>query len=265
MKEIPILVPPIGEQNRIVARLESILAQIQTARTALDRIPAQLKSFRQSVLSAAISERWIDNNGTNQPDRLSLSQLIERIKTGPFGSALHKSDYVSDGIPIVNPMHINDGRIVPSDNMTITNEKADELSEYHLSPGDIVLARRGMMGRCAVVQAEQEGWLCGSGSMVLRPIKQVLPEYLQIFLSSPATVDSLEENSVGTTMSNLNQKILLDLEMFVPSLNDQRTIIKRIEQLLKYANGLEKASQAAGQQLDKLEQAALSKAFRGEL
>jgi type I restriction enzyme S subunit len=122
-----------------------------------------------------------------------------------------------------------------------------------------------MMGRCAVVQAEQEGWLCGSGSMVLRPIKQVLPEYLQIFLSSPATVDSLEENSVGTTMSNLNQKILLDLEMFVPSLNDQRTIIKRIEQLLKYANGLEKASQAAGQQLDKLEQAALSKAFRGEL
>jgi type I restriction enzyme S subunit len=90
------------------------------------------------------------------------------FRTGPFGSALHKSDYTDDGIPIVNPMHIIDGRIEPTRTMTITEQAAKALADFRLKAGEIVIGRRGDMGRCAVVMNEQAGWLCGTGSMIIR-------------------------------------------------------------------------------------------------
>ena len=73
------------------------------------------------------------------------------FRTGPFGSALHKSDYIKNGVPVINPMHINDGSIVPSEAMAVSEKTADSLSEFKLKSGEIVIGRRGGMGRCAVV------------------------------------------------------------------------------------------------------------------
>ena len=83
---------------------------------------------------------------------------LASFRTGPFGSALHKSDYTNDGIPVVNPMHILDGRIVPTTSMTITEEAAKSLDVFRLKPGEIVIGRRGDMGRCAVVSEREIGW-----------------------------------------------------------------------------------------------------------
>ena len=94
-----------------------------------------------------------------------LVSLIEAFITGPFGSALHKSDYVADGIPLINPMNITDGKVIPIDKMQVSPETAERLSSFKVAPSDIVIARRGDMGRCAVVQPAQEGWLCGTGSL----------------------------------------------------------------------------------------------------
>src|SRR3954449_264455 len=90
------------------------------------------------------------------------------FKTGPFGSALHKADYVDGGIPVINPMQIVGGRIRPTPSMAIMEKAARKLSDFRLSAGDVVIGRRGEMGRCAVVHAEEHGWLCGTGSMIIR-------------------------------------------------------------------------------------------------
>ena len=103
------------------------------------------------------------------------------FRTGPFGSALHQSDYVVGGVPVVNPMHIDKGIIVPSEGMTISERIADELSEFKLKTGDIIIGRRGEMGRCAVVNVDQSGWLCGTGSMIVRPVG-ASADYLQRIL-----------------------------------------------------------------------------------
>ena len=75
---------------------------------------------------------------------------LATFKTGPFGSALHRSDYVDNGIPVVNPMQILDGNIVPTRSMAITEEAAQKLSDFRLKAGSIVIGRRGDMGRCAL-------------------------------------------------------------------------------------------------------------------
>ena len=136
------------------------------------------------------------------PADWEVIKLGERatFKTGPFGTALHKSDYTNDGIPIINPMHIIDGYLVPTRSMTLTEEAAKNLSDFRLRQRDIVIGRRGDMGRCAVIQESQVGWLCGSGSMIVRCTESLVPEFLQRVLSSPRAVSAIEDASVGSTI-----------------------------------------------------------------
>lgn len=152
-----------------------------------------------------------------------LSELAS-FRTGPFGSALHKSDYTNDGVPIVNPMHINDGRIEPTRSMTVTESAAAALSDFRLAAGEVIIGRRGDMGRCAVVRAEHSGWLCGTGSMIVRPTTTVDAEFLQRILSSHTVISAIENSSVGSTMINLNQGTLGGLVIQTPPFPEQRAI-----------------------------------------
>jgi type I restriction enzyme S subunit len=266
--EIPLA--PLNEQKRITDKLDALLTRVDACRERLERVPLILRRLRQAVLAAAISGQLTEKfdaewSGNISKDAVLLNQVIAQVKTGPFGSTLHKSDYKPGSIPVVNPMHINNGIITPSANMAISKAKAKELSDFRLHKGDVIIARRGVMGRCAVVGQKEDGWLCGTGSMILRPMKKLLPEYLQIFLSSPETVEALEAGAVGSTMVNLNQKILLNLKIRVPHIAEQRKIVHRVESLLDYADRLEARYRAAHAYVEQLTPALLTKAFRGEL
>lgn len=147
------------------------------------------------------------------------------FKTGPFGSALHKSDYVDGGIPVVNPMQIIDGKVKPTSSMAISDEAAKKLSEYRLIAGDIVIGRRGDMGRCAVISEIENGWLCGTGSMIVRVKENADAAFLQRVLSNPQTITAIESASVGTTMINLNQGTLRALLILIPRDKQEQTAI----------------------------------------
>lgn len=153
------------------------------------------------------------------------------FRTGPFGSALHKSDYTNDGVPVVNPMHILDGRIVPTTSMTITEEAAKNLDEFRLSPGEVIIGRRGDMGRCAVISERERGWLCGTGSMIVRPSVSVNAYFLQRVLSTPSIIKAIEDSSVGSTMINLNQGTLSNLVVQAPSVEEQRAIAETLSDM----------------------------------
>lgn len=162
----------------------------------------------------------------------SLADVV-MLKTGPFGSSLHQSDYVMNGVPLVNPMHIVDGQISPTADVTVTQETARRLRDFLLKAGDLALARRGEMGRCAVVRTKEAGWLCGTGSLIVRPDGRLLDSsFLQGFLSSAASVKYLLEASVGSTMANLNQQHLLCMPLALPPLPEQTRIVAKLEELL---------------------------------
>jgi type I restriction enzyme S subunit len=191
------------------------------------------------------------------PEDWAVEPLGRRatLRTGPFGSALHKSDYTSDGVPVVNPMHIVDGKIQPTRTMTITEAAARKLSDFRMKAGEVVIGRRGDMGRCAVVQQEHAGWLCGTGSMIIRPLGVDSP-FLQRVLSSPRAIAAIEEASVGTTMINLNQSTLAGLIIQFPPLPEQRAIASALSDVDALLGGLDQIifkkrdlKQAAMQQL----------------
>ena len=174
---------------------------------------------------------------------MALSQLAE-IKIGPFGSLLHKEDYIEGGHPLLNPSHISEGRIVPDDKLTVSDSKYAEMEAYHLHTGDIVMGRRGEMGRCAVVP--DEGYLCGTGSLLIRTKGEVTADYLQKVISFPTFKKIIEDMAVGQTMPNLNVPIVSSFQIIKPPIDVQRRYYAFVAEV-------DKSKLAVKQSLEKLE------------
>ena len=177
IKKLQVLVPPRNEQRRIAAKLETLLTKVDASQQRLAKIPVLLKRFRQSVLAAASSGRltadWRENNpDTEQWKSVELFDVSERIQIGPFGTQLHKTDYVSNGVPLINPTHIQNSKVAHDPEFSISKTKLKELANYVLREGDIVIGRRGEMGRCALISQKESGWLCGTGSLFVRLLRR---------------------------------------------------------------------------------------------
>ncbi len=80
-----------------------------------------------------------------------VRDLAESLQTGPFGSQLHADEYMEGGRPVVNPSNMQNAVIVPDDTCTVDRNTVDRLQRHTLECGDIVIARRGQLGRCAIV------------------------------------------------------------------------------------------------------------------
>lgn len=155
-----------------------------------------------------------------------LGTTTSLIQTGPFGSQLHASEYVEDEIPIINPSNISNGRLVCNAKNTVPEKKADELSRHRVKLGDIIFGRRGEMGRCGLVTEAETGWICGTGSLLLRLKSHVLlPQYAIHLLSQTGIKEHLILESVGATMDNLNTRILSKLKIPVPPTEEQTSIL----------------------------------------
>ena len=166
-----------------------------------------------------------------------LGTALSQASTGPFGSMVHKEDYVESGIPIVNPANIIQGNISSEKIKKVSNATANRLSSYKLKTFDIIIGRRGEMGRSAVVESHQEGWLCGTGCFFVTPSKLLLPQYLVFLLNSPFVKAALTKNSVGTTMNNLNHNILQSLLIPVPPINEQKKIMTNYQKSTAILDG----------------------------
>jgi type I restriction enzyme S subunit len=163
---------------------------------------------------------------------VALGDLVETaggvIRTGPFGSQLHAHEYTDDpfGVPVVMPKDMIGGRVNRRSVSRVSEEVADRLSTHRLAPGDLVLARRGDVGRFAYIEQDEAGWLCGTGSMrVHAPDRRVVwPRYLHYALANPAVTEWLVGRAVGATMPNLNDGIVAAIPLRVPDLPSQRRI-----------------------------------------
>ncbi len=148
------------------------------------------------------------------------------LRSGPFGSQLHASDYVSEGIPVVMPRDFSGGSISNQTVARVSTAKAAELKGFQVRAGDVLLARRGEMGRSTHVQASQDGWLCGTGVLRIRPNRLLDGRFLTHLLRSAATVSWLEDHAVGQTLPSLNVRTVAQFPLLLPSIDEQRRIAR---------------------------------------
>lgn len=221
----------VERQGSIVTILKEVDRLICYRRQQLQKLDKLVKARFVEMFGDPISN-------PNCFKKVSLSDLAE-IKIGPFGSLLHKEDYIKDGHALVNPSHIIDGKIVTDQQLTVSDEKYAELSAYHLQIGDIVLGRRGEMGRCAVVS--DDGLLCGTGSLLIRPKGEVTADYIQKIISFPSFKKTIEDMAVGQTMPNLNVPIVSSFQIIKPPIEIQEAYYAFVKQADKSKAIIQKA------------------------
>lgn len=213
--------PPSDEQQAIADYLDAETARIDTLIHEKDELIGLLREARASVVDRAVQP--------HQTKAVPLKRYVTGIATGPFGSALHAEDYVSGGPYLINPTHIVDGKLVPDADVSLSDEAAKALSVYRFRAGDIVVGRRGEMGRCAVIPGDGDAYYCGTGCLMLFPdTSKVVPAYLSMVISSTPSKDWLSLESVGSTMENLNSGILGRLPCFVPSIDEQKSLLENV-------------------------------------
>jgi type I restriction enzyme S subunit len=195
---------------------------------------------------------------------MKLKYLAVSLQTGPFGSQLHADEYVDDGIPAVNPANIQNGKIFPDWKCCVDEETFLRLNRHRLKEGDIVFARRGEMGRCALVTDIEDGWLCGTVRIRLNKIN-VYPKFIHYVLSLEGVRDWLSLESVGSTMENLNTEIISRIPVSLPPVQQQIDIALFVEYETTQINSLIAKIQESIDRLKEYRTALISAAVTGKI
>lgn len=219
--EIP--VPPLSEQQHIVEELDLLSSIIEKKKAQLK----ELDNLAQSIFYEMFGDPITNEKGWE------VKKLgdIGLVKTGPFGSILHKEDYISNGIPLVNPIHMKGFRVVADMNFTISNEKAEDLCNYILHKNDIVFARRGDIGRCAVISENENGYLCGTGSLFVRFEIDVDSYYIMYMIRCESFTKDIILKARGVTMLNINSNTISNLTIPLPPLPLQELFASKIQSI----------------------------------
>lgn len=285
--EIPL--SPLNEQRRIVAKLERLLHKVDACKGRLDKIPAIIKRFRQSVLSAACSGRltkdWREKNremnktvGANGRSPLqedlqlpngwclkTIGELEVFIGSGitPKGG---KAVYVKNGIPFIRSQNVYPQGLILDDIAFITPEVHKSMSRTQLKPKDILLNITGAsIGRSTLVPENLKQGNVNQHVCIIRLQPIVIPEFVSMFLNSPGGQDLIFSAQTGVTREGLNYGQIRGFEIPLPPPPEQHEIVRRVDALFKKADEIGARYQKAKAFVDKLTQSILAKAFRGEL
>jgi type I restriction enzyme S subunit len=282
LAELDFPLPPLAEQRRIVAAVEAVLARVDAARERLNRLPAMLKRFRQAVLATACAGRLTDDwrerqgistelvegpDGLEFPESWSCKPTADLVEPGTvisYGIVLPGPNR-ADGTPYIRGQDINDaGRIAVDELWKTSPEIAAKHKRSELRSGDVLLCVIRNL-RVAVVPPGLDGANLTQGTVRLRPSSRVLGPYLARYLASPQAQGWMISRYVGTDMPRINVEHARSVPVAVPPLPEQREIVRRVDALFALADGVEAKLAAARRRVERIIQAALAKAFRGEL
>ena len=262
LQKMSVPFPPLPEQHRIVSRIESLFTKLDEAKEKAQAVVDGFELRKSAILHKAFTGELLGLSGSKT---IPLEAIVGTIRIGPFGSVLHKEDYIAGGIPVINPKHITNQQIAPEGKVTISEEKALELAAYRLKTGDIIMGRRGEMGRSAPITEKENGWLCGTGSLIIRLQEGYIAAFYSQIIASHSSVQYLEENCVGSTMKNLNEKIIKSLPVPSYTKEQQEAIVAILNSFLEKEQQAKSAAEAVLTQIDSMKKAILVRAFRGEL
>jgi type I restriction enzyme S subunit len=301
-------VAPLPEQKRIVAKVESLLAESKTAREALNKVPVLLRKFHQSVLAKAFRGGLTQRNPRDEP----VQKLLERIRREQskrklvhahvtikkeeekmqrdmlelpeewnwtnLGALVFDARYgtskkcftESKGIPVLRIPNVVNGVLDFSD-IKYTELTPGEIERLSVNLGDILVVRTNgslnLVGKSSVVDKLQGKFVFASYLIRLRPVlTEILPEYLNLILSSQIGRDVIEEKARSTAgQFNVNLQTLLSVPVPLAPLEEIKRVVDKIKEYFSLADGIEVAVRKARERVDFIDQAVLAKAFRGEL
>ena len=267
----PISIPSLAEQKIIADKLDTLLAQVDSTRARLEKIPQILKRFRQTVLAAAVSgkltEEWRVSNGLKYWETQKIGNIVSQIESGKSLKCLETPPQEHE-YGIVKISAVTWGEYNENESKTLPNKK-DFIETRRVNDGDFLISRANtleLLGAPVIVHKATKNLML-SDKVLRLVMENEHKKWLSIFLRSPSGRKEIESRSTGNQLSmrNIGQKSLLDIDLPKPPIEEQHEIVRRVEKLFIYADTIEKQVQNALERVNNLTQSILAKAFRGEL
>jgi len=267
---VPILLCPYSEQKRIADKLDFILAKVDKAQARLDKIPSLLKRFRQAALAAATSgeltKEWRRNNSEQKWETVKLIDIIiSKPRNGKSPKGVDYETYVKN----LTLSSITPGYFVENKYKYVDLDVPKD-SYLWLKKGDLLIQRANSLdyvGISALYEGEDDRYIFPDLIMKCRANDRVLSKYLHYSLLSENVRKYFRDNATGTSgnMPKINQPVVSSAPINLPTLNEQKEIVKRVQTLFTKADKAEKQYIEALGKINRLTQSILAKAFRGEL
>ena len=252
MEKRSLPLPPLAEQRRIVAKLDTLTARLTRARTELDRVAAMAGDIRKRSVDFAFAKLA----------RCRLGDVAQSIRYGYTDSAKPEG-------PGSKFLRITDiqNRKVDWSKVPYVDVGPSDLARCALQTGDIVFARSGAtVGKSFLIDKPPENAVFASYLIRVRlDADQLLPAAAAYFFQSADYWDQIEAGVTGTGQPNFNGSKLAELSVPFGDVDAQKAAIERIDNAFARADRLEAEAARARALLDRLEAAILARAFRGEL
>lgn len=253
---IPLVLPPVKEQESIADFLDHETAKIDTLIEKQQQLIKLLKEKRQAVISHAVTKglnpnapmrdsgiEWLGKVPAHWESK-RFKFLCDRIIAGPFGSSITKDMYVQHGYRVYGQE-----QVIPNDfsigDYYISEQDYAGLSRYAVSSGDVLISCVGTFGKIAVFPEEAEPGIINPRLIKAEIISRCNPYYVREFLKSEIVFKQFELLSRGGTMGVINISILNEILVAVPPINEQDEIVQYIQkQELKFGRLVDQANNA---------------------
>lgn len=266
LREFSVIVPPLNEQRRIVAKLEKLLTCVNAAQERLETIPRLLQRFRQSIVdSASAGALTVD---WRKDRHVKLNQFSEKL-----GNLAKFIDYrgktpkkTNEGIPLLTAKNIRPGYLSTEPREYIAESDYDSWMTRGIpNVGDVLITTEAPLGYVVCIDWTFKFAIAQRVICLQFDRNTVLGEYAFLVLQSTEFQSELREKATGTTVSGIKASRLKELSISFPDREEQEEIVRRVEALLNTADALEARYLKAKAYVDKLTESILAKAFRGEL
>lgn len=270
LKECDFIYPSFSQQQKLAKKFTALLSQVAEIKQRLEKIPALLKTYRQSVLARAVngelSAKWREENGVSL-ESWAISTLKNLTTKIGSGSTPKGAEYLPEGVPFIRSLNIYTHFIKFDDLAFINDEQAQKLKNVVIEQGDLLLNITGAsIGRVNIAPKEFIGGRVNQHVAIIRSkLDKIRPHFLHIFFASPKIQKWINDENYGSTRQALTKGMLEELKIAVPSLEEQNYITQAVEKHLNFANQLEARVNAALERVNLMTQAILAKGFRGEL
>jgi type I restriction enzyme, S subunit len=272
IEEMEIVLPPLAEQELIVAKIEELFSELDAGLESLKTAQAQLKTYCQSVLKYAF-EGKLTNDSVSEGELPNgwkwkkLSDLTEKISDGPFGSNLKSVDYVDEGVRVIRLENIGVLEFKDEYKTFVTEEKYKTISRHTVTKGDIIFSSFiADQIRATILPDFIEKAINKADCFCVRTSENTIDKkFLVFFLATKALYNQLVNEVHGATRPRINTTQLKSSLIPVCSLKEQQRIVEEIESRLSVCDKLEETINASLKQAEALRQSILKQAFEGKL
>lgn len=252
-------VPLIPDQERIVARIEELFSEMDNGVEMLRKTKQQLAVYRQAVVKAVLDAHCVGANVAN------IGEVCHDVKVG---IVIKPTQYyvASGGVRAFRNANVRRNYIEDDEWAMISLDGHERNSRSIVHTGDVLVARSGVnLGMACAVPEQYDGYNAIDVVIAVPKQDRVLSRYLAYYTNSPYGISTVKRNQRGVAQGHLNTTVYQKLQILLPPIGVQKSIIEEIEAQLSSCDSIEKTVDTALQQAEAMRQSILKQAFEGGL